>query len=635
MKKLRQLLIFILVIGLVLGSIGCSPDKETSSNGLTVVKGKYLVDEGVSKYKIVVPKQESSLITIATSEFNKFFSESTGVTLPVVTDDEIKDGDKYISIGETTVLKETDITYEFDELGRDGYKIVTKGDDLYLIGGAEYGSLYAVYELLEYLIDYDFFAEDCYTLAKGVTQIPLYQFDLTDIPDIDYRMGSDGIVTGDTYTLYRLRQRPHSEMFISVKNQWTHNSLEYVQDAPDANENWYNRDKTQLCYTAHGDEAEYEKLLNACFTTMKEELINTPDRTSIMLTNEDNYDVCECDACNKIVEEYGAISASIVLFINDLNAMVREWFETEEGKPYARDLRIVFFAYTGYEAAPVTYNAETDEYTPNKGIHLDEGVYCQLAIIKNDYYRTMTDKANAEYYKNLRGWSALAGENLYLWLYSTNFFYYLAPYDCFDSFAESYRIASDLNAFYMFDQRQTDERGVLTGWSYLKSYICSKLAWDADQDIGELIDKFFEGYFGPASSDMRAIFDQLRTLTNYNKEHNELGGDSSIYFQLASDVYWPKDVLKQWFDYYDKAEESIAGLKEDNPAMYQQYHDHIMAEKLSTLYLYVECYNFNTSADVIDAYKAEFKEIADHFNVTQVSEGKNISNLYDKWGMGY
>ena len=141
MKKLRQLLIFILVIGLVLGSIGCSPDKETSSNGLTVVKGKYLVDEGVSKYKIVVPKQESSLITIATSEFNKFFSESTGVTLPVVTDDEIKDGDKYISIGETTVLKETDITYEFDELGRDGYKIVTKGDNLYLIGGGEYGSL--------------------------------------------------------------------------------------------------------------------------------------------------------------------------------------------------------------------------------------------------------------------------------------------------------------------------------------------------------------------------------------------------------------------------------------------------------------------------------------------------------------
>ena len=98
-------------------------------------------------------------------------------------------------------------------------------------------------------------------------------------------------------------------------------------------------------------------------------------------------------------------------------------------------------------------------------------MYCQLAIIKNDYYRTMTDKANAEYYKNLRGWSALAGENLYLWLYSTNFSYYLAPYDCFDSFAESYRLAADLNAFYMFDQRQTDERGVLTGWSYLKSYI--------------------------------------------------------------------------------------------------------------------------------------------------------------------
>lgn len=635
MKKLRQLLIFTLVISMVLGCLGCTTNKETSSNGLDVVKGKYLLEDGTSTYKLVIPKQESGLAQVAVSEFNKFFSEATGVTLPVITDDEIGTAEHFISIGETTLLQETDITHEYEELGRDGYKIVTRGENLYLIGGGEYGSLYAVYELLEHLIDYDFFATDCYTVAKGVSNIPLYEFDLTDIPNIDNRIASDGIVTGDTYTLYRLRYRPNSEMFINVKGAWTHNCLEYVQDAPEANEKWYNLEKTQLCYTAHGDQAEYEKLLNASFATMKEELIATPDRDSIMFTNEDNYDVCECDACNKIVEEYGAISASIILFMNDLNAMVREWFETEEGKPYARDLRIVFFAYTGYEAAPVTYDEAKDEYIPNKDIHLDEGVYCQLAIIKNDYYRLLTDKANAEYYNNLRAWSKLAGENLYLWLYSTNFFYYLAPYDCFDSFAESYRLAKECNAFYMFDQRQTDERGVLTGWSYLKTYLCSKLAWDANQDVGELTDKFFEGYFGPAADDMREVFDQMRTLTNYNKKHNELGGDSSIYHQVVSDTYWPKDVLGRWLDCYDKAQESIANLQEENPKLYQQYLDHILAEKLSTLYLYVECYNFNTSVDVIDAYKAEFKEIADHFNITQVSEGKNISNLYDKWGLEY
>ena len=635
MKKLRQLLIFTLVISMVLGCLGCTTNKETSSNGVDVVKGKYLLEDGTSMYKLVIPKQESSLMQIAVSEFNKFFSESTGVTLPVITDDEIGTAEHFISIGETNLLKETDITYEYEELGRDGYKIVTKGENVYLIGGGEYGSLYAVYELLNHLIDYDFFAADCYTVAKGVSEIPLYEFELTDVPDIDYRMASDGIVTGDTYTLYRLRYRPHSEMFINVKGQWTHNCLEYVQDAPEANAKWYNREKTQLCYTAHGDAAEYEKLLNASFATMKEELIATPDRDSIMFTNKDNHDVCECDACNKIVEEYGAISASIILFMNDLNAMVREWFETEEGKPYARDLRIVFFAYTGYEAAPVTYDEAKDEYIPNKDIHLDEGVYCQLAIIKNDYYRLLTDKENAEYYNNLRAWSKLAGENLYLWLYSTNFFYYLAPYDCFDSFAESYRLAKECNAFYMFDQRQTDERGVLTGWSYLKTYLCSKLAWNADQDVGELTDKFFEGYFGPAADDMREVFDQMRTLTNYNKKHNGLGGDSSIYHQVVSDTYWPKDVLVRWLDCYEKAEKSIANLQEENPKLYQQYLDHIWAEKLSTLYLYVECYNFNTSVDVIDAYKAEFKEIADHFNITQVSEGKNISNLYDKWGLEY
>ena len=161
MKKLRQLIIFVLIICMVLGSMGCATDKETSSNGLTTVKGKYLVNEGESTYKIVIPKQADGLVQVAAGEFNKFLSESTGVSLPVVTEDEINAGDNYISIGETTLLKETDITHEYDELGRDGYKIVTEGDNLYLIGGGEYGSLYAVYGLLEYLIDYDFFAQYC------------------------------------------------------------------------------------------------------------------------------------------------------------------------------------------------------------------------------------------------------------------------------------------------------------------------------------------------------------------------------------------------------------------------------------------------------------------------------------------
>jgi len=528
-------------------------------------------------------------------------------------------------------LKNTDITYSLDELGRDGYKIITEGDDMYLIGGGEYGSMYAAYELLEILVDWDYFAQDCYTLTKGMTQIPLYALNLTDIPDIPIRVASDGVVETSNQTLYRLRERPQSENFVTVKGYWAHNSIQYVKDSPDVNDTWYNNAKTQLCYTAHGDAEQYEKMQEACFISLRDALIQTPDRDGVTFTMEDNHDSCNCDACTAMTEKYGALSSTMILFLNDLNARIRAWFETEEGKPYARDLKIVFFAYNAYEPAPATYNAETDKYVPNNGIKMDDGVYCMLAPIHMDYYRPITDTANQEFYNNLKAWGDMAQGNLYLWYYSTNFFNYLAPYDCFDSFAENYRMAAQCDTYYLFDQRQTDERVTITGWSILKDYVCSKLAWDVDQNPEELIGKFFNGYFGPAAPEMREIFDQLRILTEYNKEHMEMGGDATIYLSLTDEKFWPKDILEQWMETYDRAEEKLASLKESDPALHQAYLERIQKEKLSTLYLFVECYSYNTNAALIDSYKAEFKELADKFGVTKYCESKDISNLYDKW----
>lgn len=633
MKRLRQILISILVVSMIFGCVGCNTEKETSGDELTAIKGEYLVKDGASDYKLVLPEDAAGLIQIAASEFNKFFSESTGVTLPVIADKEVQSGEHYISIGETSLLKETDISYTYDELGRDGYKIVTKDGNLYLIGGREFGSLYAVYEFLEYVIDYKFFAEDCYTLTKGVSDIPLYAFDVTDIPDIPLRMASDGVVDSDNQTLYRLRQRPYLENYVTIKNNWCHNALDYVEDSPEANPNWYNSKRSQLCYTAHGDEKEYQKLMDAIFSTMTYELMRNTERESITLTMEDNHDYCFCDACKAVTEEYGAVSATVILFLNDLNQKVRDWFETDEGKPYARDLRIIFFAYHGYEAPPVTYNEETGKYEANNGIKMDDGVYCMLAPISMNYYRPITDPQNVEYYNNFRGWADFAKGNLYLWYYSTNFMYYLAPFDCFDSLAENYRFAVENDVFYIFDQRQTDENGVVTGWTTLKTYLNSQLAWDAQQDCGVLIDQFFDAYFGPASLEMREMFEQMRTFTNYHKEHSELGAGSSLYDPLPIEEFWPKDVLTKWLKCYDRAETKIEGLKEKNPALYEMYYDHIMAEKLSVLYLFVECYSYNTTEDVIASYKAEFKEIADDLKLLQVSEGHSISELYGKWGI--
>lgn len=620
---------------MVAGSIGCTKKDEKAKETFSyqTVDGAYLLQNGTSQYRLVIPEAAGNIVSMAGSEFNKFFSESTTVTLPAVSDKDLEQGAKYISLGATDQLKDAGIAYDAEELGRDGYRIVTKDENLYLIGGSDYGTLYAVYELLSYLVDYDFFAKDCYTVKEGVREIPLCDMDLTDIPDIAARTASDGVVSGDNNTLYRMRVRPYLEDFITVNGMWAHNSFQYVQNAEGVNSKWYNPDKTQLCYTARGDKKEYKKMQQATFEALKKELMADTSKSSVTFTMEDNYDSCNCQGCQAVIKEYGTISATVILYLNDMEKMVYDWFETEEGKPYARDLKIMFFAYHGYEDPPASYNEETKKWEFNNGLSLGEHIYCYLAPISMDYYKSVYDKANQKYYDNMTAWTDISNGQLYLWYYSKNYNYYLVPYDNFDSMLDDYQWAVSKGTKYLFDLRQHNESGVVTGWAALQSYMNYKLAWDVEEDMDALYDRFFDGYFGPAAEEMRACFDQMHTLTAYNIDNNDLGGGSSLYYQIVKEELWPKDILKQWLAACDKAEEKIADLKDTDPDKYEMYQDHIDGEKLSFVYLYVECYNYNTSEDEINAYKAEFKQIADRLHLSRVSENEEISSLYEKWGL--
>ena len=324
MTKFRRIVILAFILSMMLSFAGCEDGSNTTDEGSLVVDGQYLVNNGETEYKIVIPAEAGGVLQVASSDLNRFISEASGVSIPVVKDSEVTGEGKFISVGQTTLLQDTAITYSFDELGQDGYKIVTEDDDLYLIGGGDYGSMYAAYELLNILVDWDYFAQDCYTLKKGLSQIPLYDLDVTDVPDFPIRVASDGVVETSNQALYRLRERTLTENFIFVKSYWAHNSFQYVKDSPDVNETWYNTAQTQLCYTAHGDAEQYEKMQEACFITLRDALIQTPDREGVTFTMQDNHDYCDCDACNAMTEEYGARSSTVILFLNDLNARRRK-----------------------------------------------------------------------------------------------------------------------------------------------------------------------------------------------------------------------------------------------------------------------------------------------------------------------
>ena len=635
----NKLLTILLVLTLLFSVVSCGETSESvestpeSSGGVTVIENEYIVKNGSSDYEVLYPANPTAVERIAVTEFVNFFKEATNINLRSVTDNNMKPDGKYISIGYTTLLAQTDYTYSAQEIKVDGFKIKTNGDDILVFGASDYGTLYGVYDTLHYLFDFEYFYSNTYRLKRGVTSLNLLNLDVVEIPDIEYRATGYGMVSANTMDSYRLRMRPYPEFFMAVNGLVFHNSLAWVGNSPEANGNWLANSGNQLCYTAHGNDDEVEKMLDASLETLKTHLIKYPTRNVVTYTIEDNHDFCSCDTCKEVIAEYnGANSAVVILYLNRFNAKVKEWFETEEGKPYARDLDIVFFAYNATTDAPVVYNEQTQKYEGVNGLTVDKGVSVMYAPIATDFTSSITEGDNVQYYKTAKQWSDISN-NMYLWLYSTNFSYYLAPYDSFDGIQENYAVAKEIGTRWIFDQAQWNEYGFSTGWSTLKSYLNAKLSWDTSLSVDELIDEFFATYFGPAEKEMREIFSQFRTLTIYNKQNNRLGGLRSIYQNVLKEEFWPKGILSAWINLCDQALAKIESLKETSPSTYRNYYKHISGERLAYYYLFISLYNYNTDETIIDSYKAQFKSDAEALAVSLSAESSGgLQGLFKMWG---
>ncbi len=90
-----------------------------------------LADHGQSDYSIVIPAQPPASVRQAAQELQKDIELATGAKLSIVKDDG-KAGDAFISLGSTKQAKAAGLSA--DKIPPDGFRIVTKGTNLYIIG---------------------------------------------------------------------------------------------------------------------------------------------------------------------------------------------------------------------------------------------------------------------------------------------------------------------------------------------------------------------------------------------------------------------------------------------------------------------------------------------------------------------
>ncbi len=591
-------------------------------------KGEKLVKNGKSEYTIVFDNIAQPVI----SPLSQYIYAASGVTLKSQEDDALtwSESQKWVVVGSEKLFAQAGLTMPKESLGTTGFYIVSKGNSVFIMAEDVYGIQNGIYTFLEYTIGYDAFSEDTVTYNISET-VSLYDFDITEKPDYEFITPSNNLsIVG----AHQMRMNSASDIMIPTNGTYYHNSLFFLPPETYMEENpkWYydfdgDGEPEQLCYTANGDQAEYEEMMSALMEKLKYYISQSgcENATTITLTIQDNNDMCECDACKLLYNQYGTHAAAVIRYVNDVSVRLDNYLtqKAEEEGTEKREINLLFFAYLNTVNAPV--KEVNGKYEP-----IDESVKCRdnvcvlLAPIKAYYNRSFYDEKNAQHAKTVEKWAACSSK-LYMWLYNTNFHNYFYAYNSFDTTVETYRYCKNYNAVYMYNQGQWNQTSP-TGFTALKEYLNSKALWNVNYSTADIYDKFFKGYFGEAAIPMRKYFDELQSHLKYIDEVYSMELPGTIYDIVNDAKFYSKTQFDKWLSYVDEAYLAIEPLKGTDPEKYELYAKHIKQESLYPRFALIELFSGYYTTTELEEMKASFLADAEELKVNNYAESITLNS---------
>ena len=586
---------------------------------------KYIVRNNVTDYQIVIPDnyEQSAYMWTAASELSLFLSQSSGTDFPIVTESQRADGKNYISLGGTAVAA-TDVASTNVKLGTNGYRLVTVGKNIYVVG-TDLGVLNGVYGLLRKLVGLEVYAPDETKLSVG--DIELVNLDVTEVPDIEYRVGDvDRRIDGDEAYRRRLGYNCTDDVFLYVKGTLYHNSLYYFDEVLNDSDyaDWFNSNKTQLCYTAHGN-AERVRQMQDYAADLIVEAAKTSNANCVTFQQSDGDTWCDCNECAKQLGEYGTNAAVMVKFVNGLSDVVQQKL-TDIGMG-DRQITICIFAYMRTEKAPAVQQGG-EWKAIDESVRCGKNVAVFYAPINADYTKPFNETYNTAEYRNMLAWKSIC-DKLFVWLYQTNFSHYLYPYNSLLTMSDRYKTVAECGAEFIFDQNQWDQK-VKTGFHRLKAWMGAKLAWNVNLDYNKLLDEYFDGYFGAAAEPMRQLYDQITYRMEQLSDGTMEGG---IYYNVNQQKFFTKAMLDGWIELIDRAYAAAEVYKQSDPQLYRKIADRIRIESIAVRYMRLELYSGRFSAQQLVDERAAFRNDCLRLGVDMYAEQVSLSTIFQSWGL--
>jgi len=328
-------------------------------------------------------------------------------------------------------------------------------------------------------------------------------------------------------------------------------------------------DHAQLCLTN-------PDVLAIITERMRRTMIENPQYLIYCLSQNDWHNPCQCEKCQALAKQEGSEAGPMVWFVNQVAEKLQNEFPSK------------FVGTLAYQ------------YTrkPPRTVKPRENVVIRLCSIEccfaHDFHSC---PENRSFVQDLEAWAAIA-PHLYIWDYVVNFSHYIMPYPNFRVLQANIQTFRDNNAIGIMEQAAYQSRG--GEFAELRAYVISRLLWDPECDVEEVIDDFMFGYYGRSGQYVRAYFDLL---------HGRVTPFTHIHLGLK-----PDDILfsDEW------VEEADAVLnRAETVAENEVYRRRVEMARLRVWYL--KCMRDPVAAREDGSYR-RFQRVVERENITHYAE---------------
>ena len=649
MNNIKYTITALLLMGTML--VGCkektSETEESSvSEGPEIIEGRFIVDNGLSTYYVVTPRNPMERETTAAQEFTYFMKQATGCDLPLITEREVRRNYHYVSLGATEQFNAAfpDFDWSRMEAKESTYFISTKDDNIYIVSGKDFNGdavCYGVYDLLHDLIDYRYYhdSEICF---EHTNVVPLVRYrDVLVEPSFDARSISTLYTMCDDNHTRRLRLINNSRGFEWSRKTYGHgqitkfiapwdldeNGIPYGQSHPD----WFAKpgmpdphlpDGSMIdnswCYTA-GPEMRH-----LVAQKMIQFIKNEPRAIYFMCAQEDTHTFCNCERCQQAMREWGGTQCGLqVAFMNDVITEVEAW--VADNQPDRKIQYLIFsYQYTLQPPVKTDGNGKLVPYSDKVIPHEKMRIY--LAPIEANYAFTFSSPINRDFGAVLNGWSVLAKDQIIMYLYDLNYRIYFVNFNNFGTVAGMYRECKDAGCTYMLTQGVSDSN--ICCFDEMRSYVESNIMWNLDLHYDTLAYDFMEHFYDEAAPAMKDLYNISRDRYAYYQTLVQQSTGNTTG-DLRNPQLFPFALVRQMDATIQSALAAIAPAEERDFARYQVLRNRIMKEYLSVIYLKMILYRTNYSDSEVNQMLQDWTFYTQLFGITKVGEGVDIEGVFD------